>query len=800
MGFLTTVHILLYVFGETDRHGFAIWRAGIDFKTLQWFNVVVVQLPLNILAQLIVFGSGYVRRCLLAPPKDPIWNPDGRLYYQSLTAWQKTTLTRKLLWLVLSITSLPIHFFYNSILITSIPAYDAYEVLVDERFFQGQPANVSALNVTEFRFQPGAPVPYSTPWPGQWPASSYLQRSLESVQRNPSSWTNLSSYECRSKYGLDIYQDFRTVILVTNWTSSPPSSNSALAIGALPGFPPNGVPSRFVALCPQSYLSVTPNMTLTTTHEYPQFINTDDVTQCRASMGATCSEWAWNGHSSGSLSSKQAREAAHDLCHLYHRYEVDLDPSLRVPLTYCLSEPLSNATGQLVWSKLITVIAAGALTLKFVAITLTLHCLRSDKPHGFPTGFPWPQLGKHMPLSGFVYVILSIGFIAFFYTTVLGLNNPPFSLGSAPSHDKDWRFILGILSFQNGIHAAMVVREFIEANYFEQSEGLSRGKPRQWIPFSSVLFAWNLGLHQIVSAWLAIAMVDRYPLGTLEDKEAPSVRTMILDSVLSGHTGTAIEPFKFTGGGLKLVIALFWPLLHMLMFLVLHALFRRKGIPQPASADASPRISFSDFETFTDIEAIPLHDLHADGAAAETTAPYTSIQHSAQHFIHDLRIGTPSDSLLCGLFALQLSMQAQHPDINAPTIADPQAQFQHPGYLERSRAAGYMNTNHLQCSQLVARLYFWGRERGLNLQVVAYRPRRGSLLEPIATARGDGVREVWIFNDDAEEMNVGEEAVAHWEGLVQPVYIGYYDADDLDVELENIERLQEPQDARLDEV
>jgi hypothetical protein len=79
-----------------------------------------------------------------------------------------------------------------------------------------------------------------------------------------------------------------------------------------------------------------------------------------------------------------------------------------------------------------------------------------------------------------------------------------------------------------------------------------------------------------------------------------------------------------------------------------------------------------------------------------------------------------SDNLLCGLYALQLSMGTQHPDVDGPTIAELQAQFGDPEYQARSLAAGLTNTTTLLYSQLVAILYLWGQQRGLNLQVVAY--------------------------------------------------------------------------------
>ncbi|KAF2653880.1 hypothetical protein K491DRAFT_694295 [Lophiostoma macrostomum CBS 122681] len=807
MGFLAVVHAFLWMFGEADNHGFAVWRAGIDFKSLQWFNVVAVQLPLNFLAQLIVAGSDYVRRCLLAPPKDSIWNPDGKLYYQSLTAWSVTTRLRKLLWVILAITSMPIHLLYNSIIITSVPAYDAYEVLVDERFFHGHTANALTINVTEYDHQPGAPVPYGTSWPSHWPGSEALQLALNSVQKDPSSWNNLSNYECRAKYALDIYSDFRTVIIVTNSTRDLPKDNAVLAVGALPGFPPVNVPSRFMALCPDYYKAAHPSHSdrLSIIDELPSFMDVMDTTQCKSLFGADCAGWQWKGYGlKPQWKSWQRRRQ--DLC-FAHNY-VAMESNDMVPLNYCLSEPLDDSKAQLVWSKPITGMAAIAISLKAVAIALAFQCIHYDDHHGFPSGYPWQHLGRFSTLSAGSLIVLNITTGCYFLFFGIDITMwSPFALGSTPTHDKDKSFILPILFCQNVAHVMMVAREYLEGNYFEQSEGLSRGKPRLRISLSSILFLFNLGLHQLVSAWLAIALIDKYSLDSFDNKHSYPLRTIIQDSVLSGHTGPRITPIKSGTLGDYLMPVLYLsvpPLTPLFQYFVvkrLYHLFKRRGIPQVESREASPRSSRSDFSDpadvdsdssedladeepatiaipyntighfdqdfnhdLEDVNAIPLQDLAAEEPATGANA-YHAVRHADQDFNREIRIRTPSNGLLCGLFAIQLSMQAQHGDIVTPSISELQAQLRNPGYLRRCRAAGYTNTNHLLYSQLVALLYFWGQERGHHLQLVAYQQGRGPLLEPIVVAGRHAVRDVWIFNDGAEGEGAAGKGIAHWEGL-----------------------------------
>ncbi|KUJ17710.1 uncharacterized protein LY89DRAFT_718351 [Mollisia scopiformis] len=608
MCLLAIVHILLCAFGKADDHGFATLRTGTDFKKLQWFNVMVVQLPLNIVSGLIVFGSDYIRRCLLPPPKDEIWNPKGKLGYQSLAACWKANWRRKVLWVILSLTSLPIHVLYNSIILTSLPAYDAYEVLVDKGFFQGQSFDLSVLNVTEFKDQPGASVQYGTPWPGGWPGSSSLQRILDGVQQNSSSWTNLSNYDCRRNYGLELYSNFRTVIMVTNWAPNLSQNNSGLAVGTLPGFTPNGLPSRFMSLCPEAYLSVTPN---TTIPPYPVYISVADMPACNSIFGADCTTWQWNGVSYGLASFLASYYAAYDLCYLYHTARNSPDTSQHVPLSYCLAEPLGETKAKLVWIKFITEIAAVALSIKAIAVLCAARCIQCDDNDGFPTGFPYSSLGRHAWLHILCYAAVNMGITLFCVAVAMGFSNsPPFGLGAAPAHDTDRKFILSILFFQNSLHAMMVVREYLEANYFEKAEGLSKGEPGCGIPLPGALFFWNLGLHQLVSAWLGTAMLDRYSLGSIEDANMDPTPTVILDSVLSGHTGVTIMPVKGTGwGGIFYVIVPIFAVLGQVFGInIVYQTFRRRttSLPTPASS-SSRRSSVSELE----IDSVPLQELPA---------------------------------------------------------------------------------------------------------------------------------------------------------------------------------------------
>ena len=529
---LASVHILLCVLGKADSHGFATLRTGKKFKNLQVFNTMAIQLPLNVLSGIMVFASDYVRRCLLAPPKDDHHNPEGKIAYQSLEAWSEATKPRKTLWLVLMVTSLPIHLLYNSLIFASMPAFDAYEILVDHRFFSGVQFEVAALGMTQFWEEPGAPMPYNTPWPSQWPGAGRLQQVLEEVQRNPSLWTNLSNPACRGRYGLDVYSQYRTVILVTNWTQNLLPDNSALALGALPGFPPVDVPNRFLALCPEAYLSWVgwPGLNALNSGVIP-YVETSDLPQCRRVNSGFCDN-VWGSNDVYPVFSQ-------DLCYAYGPIsDVAYNASHQGPtISYCLSEPITDTTARLVWSKYITEIITVALSIKAVAMVLAWTCVCYDQ--GFPNGFPWEavEVNGEGGATGFaLYVLINVALAGFTSYLALGIGMP-FRDGAIPASPTDRRYVLGILIFQNILHPLMVVREYLECNRFQSREGTTTGKRKTRVPLPVAMFLWNLGLHQLVSAWLGAGMLDHHPIGSIENAIFFFFIMLIRESTLSGHVG-----------------------------------------------------------------------------------------------------------------------------------------------------------------------------------------------------------------------------------------------------------------------
>jgi hypothetical protein len=137
----------------------------------------------------------------------------------------------------------------------------------------------------------------------------------------------------------------------------------------------------------------------------------------------------------------------------------------------------------------------------------------------------------------------------------------------------------------------------------------------------------------------------------------------------------------------------------------------------------------------------------------------------AQAFPHGFDLlDTSSDGLLCGMYAIQLSIEAQLPHITPPTIIELRQLFRDPQFRRLAIAADLTHRNHLNASQMTALAYDWGRKTGLNIQLVAHRDGYDPLIERIPET-ADNPLQLWVHNDDAEDSVPGSTATGHWMGM-----------------------------------
>jgi hypothetical protein len=118
-----------------------------------------------------------------------------------------------------------------------------------------QPFDVQSFNMTNYNdTTPLVNISQSSQIAADYPGITDLEAALLEFQKEPSLWQNLSREDCAGNYNSLRNSDYRTVVLVTNYSRSDLKNNSALAIGATPGYSLS-MSNTLLALCPDDYLA-----------------------------------------------------------------------------------------------------------------------------------------------------------------------------------------------------------------------------------------------------------------------------------------------------------------------------------------------------------------------------------------------------------------------------------------------------------------------------------------------------------------------------------------------------------------
>lgn len=514
------------LFGSTD-YGLRTIREGPYLSGL----VYGLTLLLNFLAGLVVFASAIVRRRLLSPSPQELRRMGRRNSpSQSLLAWRAAPLPRKLLWLIMLVTSLSTHLFVNMLVTDTTTSYEAYQVLVDERFFLDDDGvtsfDVASVNLTQFPDEPDAVMPYGRVWPDDWPGASELQRSLQALRENPAAWANLSANECGRQYGRETYSDFRNVVMVTNWTGGYQTfdDNAALAVGALPASLHFTLRTRFKMLCPAAYIETTPSGFFPDSSKY--------VEELPASGSNEESEGRYFRQKYDvEERAVKAMRRAHDMCYDYRPQQPEAyNWTEQLALSYCLSEPMSASRGRAVWNTYTSGILAVILIIMAVTMSGAWLLVRYDG--GFKGGgYPWPECRRGPWTAAGAYVVTSLIF-AVLATVLVCWGRYLFYHGQSPRDSRDSSFTLGITVYANLLHPVLALREVLQANmydrfnfikYEDRHKGIKGPREPRLDAYNVVSFVLDLGLHMFATAWTGVSLEDRYPLSAVGDSAVAPV-------------------------------------------------------------------------------------------------------------------------------------------------------------------------------------------------------------------------------------------------------------------------------------
>lgn len=208
----------------------------------------------NLAASLVISASDNAKIGLLAPSPTMFENGMRDLGFQSFKNFRSAGIVRQMIWVILFLTSLPIHYLSNSIFFVTKSSYKSYEVVASTLFLENHDFDVRNLSMNYFNdLPPNVGLSHNITWPSDYGGVTELIASLQSVQKTPGQWRNLSHSDCATAYNQAVYSKYRTLLVITNYTT-PDFNNSALAIGVLPGYRSTSIGASLLALCPDAYL------------------------------------------------------------------------------------------------------------------------------------------------------------------------------------------------------------------------------------------------------------------------------------------------------------------------------------------------------------------------------------------------------------------------------------------------------------------------------------------------------------------------------------------------------------------
>ncbi|KAL2066537.1 hypothetical protein VTL71DRAFT_2608 [Oculimacula yallundae] len=226
------------------------WTAHDDFGTLFHGDCKVsaristlAHLVINILSTLLLASSNLCMQLLASPTrrevdaahKKGLWVDIGTPSFRNLKAIHKL---RLIVWCILGLSSLPLHFFYNSVIAPTIPVNSYTWAMVTPAFMSG-----AAWNVSETRY-------YQTHWPGfsgeDWASPSFdihFDTQIRTIQEvytgrlhlQNSSFLRLENADCFTQYR-KLFGNHSDLLLITKGVHIPAASNKYQ-------IPPEYVPS-----------------------------------------------------------------------------------------------------------------------------------------------------------------------------------------------------------------------------------------------------------------------------------------------------------------------------------------------------------------------------------------------------------------------------------------------------------------------------------------------------------------------------------------------------------------------------
>lgn len=176
-----------------------------------------LHLGINLLSTLLLGASNYTMQCLSAVTRDEINKAHqqgifldiGTLSFQNL---RRLSWRRVILWWLLALSSIPLHFMYNSAVFSTLSTHSYTAAVVSHDFLTGAPFDVEVVDKL-----PAVNVylPNSTVYGQEYPDHVDVQR-LTALQENHTKLQNLSNDACLKAYRNELVPDRLDVLAISS--------------------------------------------------------------------------------------------------------------------------------------------------------------------------------------------------------------------------------------------------------------------------------------------------------------------------------------------------------------------------------------------------------------------------------------------------------------------------------------------------------------------------------------------------------------------------------------------------------
>ncbi|KAE9370169.1 hypothetical protein N431DRAFT_468241 [Stipitochalara longipes BDJ] len=527
----------------------------------------VALLTVNAVAGVVTAIASYFRTRLLAPTTD-----DHRI--DSWGGFWHVSVLRKLLYILLLLSPLPVYFLSNTLFFVTYPAYNSYEMVVSTSFFDGAPFNLAGVDMTRYDLNEAPTMPpTSLLWPAAYDGVDQLNDSLARLQQDPGLWTNLSRGDCVNEFNAPRYTRYRTLLLVTDFgqpQGQPVNNNSVLAAGILPGYRLASASSSLVALCPEIYLKAYPRATVPNTAPFmPRDALYGELNDFKYVDPAEAEAWA-----SGNASAPKRRSTSfsksffrrqliggvmatstvywdtmpgRDLCYQYwtdaERWAYKPDGTLymvpRADLSYCVAEPAKpTRLCEAVYSPKVLFVLAITLAIMLGAISIAF-LLQLGEEWGYSSAqlpsFDWDSYGSgrwwHQSRTPWQLELLN--FVIFIYVWVLWtVARQPNGHKLFATDPRDDGWLINARALYNALHVLYEILFFFQVNNLQKRALAVNGSTTSAgyiiLPLRSFLVHFIYGLIFITE--LQVVMPLEASDGTLDGGKLVSFTTFGISS------------------------------------------------------------------------------------------------------------------------------------------------------------------------------------------------------------------------------------------------------------------------------